>query len=1135
MNSPPNPSLDATRPTATATVHASAGTGKTWLLVTRLVRLLLDGVEPGRILAVTFTRKAAAEMLERLTERLRLLATVADAELDALLEQMGVAPGPEIRTCARRLDEAVLLADGNLRATTFQSVCQEILQRFPLEAGVPPGFELLETEGDSREAAWDALYAEATAAPEGAIGRTLDTLMDACGGLASVRTALGSFLAHRIDWWAYTDGRDDPVGWASERLRAQLELDPDTVPEQDFFDDPTRQRLQQFRDLLLQHPIASHQKQAAAIDAALGTGLTPEARIEALWPALLTQKGEPLSRKSSKVLENKLGAAGVDRFLELHAQLCEQFLDLLDARQRRANWQLNRAWYRAGTRLLEHFQAIKRRQRLLDFSDLEWHAYQLLNRSDQAHWVQYKLDNRIDHLLVDEFQDTNPTQWRLLLPLLEELAAGSERPRSVFLVGDEKQSIYRFRRADPRLLGAASDWLDERLASHRHSLDRSRRSAAAVIEAVNRIFAGPELQARMPHFTEHGTFHPELWGRVEVLPLIQPAEAVEETPAPSAGNGLRDPLQQPRELPLDERYYREGQQAAARIEALLASGCVLGEGDTARPVRYGDILILLRSRTHAADYERALRDAGIPCLGTARGALLASLEARDLEALLQSLIAPHNNLALAQVLRSPLFAAADADLIRLAELKQGDWMARLVALGANEEAPDSLRRAADLLPRWHARVGHLPVHDLLDRVFFEGDVLARYAAATPDALRPQVLANLQRFLELALEIDSGRYPSLPRFLHQLARLRERSDEAPDAAPPAAGDRVRMLTIHGAKGLEAPVVLLLDAAARDHDRSAWQALVDWPASAPSPAYFLLNPGQAGRDRVSRDWQAAQQQAEAREDANLLYVALTRARQLLIVSGTAPARGTDTGWYGLIRDGLTAQAEDDPAAPLLVETGSPPPPVGASAVPAPTPTQPEPEPALARPLALQLPRDRLAPSRRNEEISTDAEHFDADARLRGQAVHRLLEWLSEPAPVPQAVALQRLAAWLGRAAEEPALTAWLEEARGVLGQPDLAALFDPACYDRAWKEVPLHYQAQGVLVEGIVDRLVRYPDRIRLIDYKTHRLGTADAVGHAASFRGQMRYYAAGAQRLWTQLPVECGILYTHSRELVLLDL
>ncbi|WP_241546876.1 UvrD-helicase domain-containing protein [Thiohalobacter thiocyanaticus] len=439
--------LDATLPTANATVHASAGTGKTWLLVTRLVRLLLEGVEPGRILAVTFTRKAAAEMLERLTERLRLLATVPDAGLDPLLAQMGVEPGPAVRQRARRLYESVLRADFNLRATTFHSVCQEILQRFPLEAGVPPGFELLEAEGDCREAAWDALYAEATAAPEGDIGRALDTLMDGCGGLANVQSALGSFLAHRIDWWAFTDSRGDPVTWVGERLREQLDIEPDLDPEQAFFDELSCRRLQNFRDLLLQHPIDKHKQQAAAIEAALDTRLSAEARIEALRPALLTQKGEPLSRKTSNTLEKKLGSAGAEQFLNLHAQLCEQYLALLDARQRRANWQLNRAWYRAGARLLEHFQGIKRSQRLLDFSDLEWHAYQLLNRSEQAHWVQYKLDNRIDHLLVDEFQDTNPTQWRLLLPLLEELKAGSERPRSVFLVGDEKQSIYRFRPA----------------------------------------------------------------------------------------------------------------------------------------------------------------------------------------------------------------------------------------------------------------------------------------------------------------------------------------------------------------------------------------------------------------------------------------------------------------------------------------------------------------------------------------------------------------------------------------------------------------------------------------------------------------------------------------------------------------
>lgn len=1129
MNSP----LDATLPTANATVHASAGTGKTWLLVTRLVRLLLHGVPPGRILAVTFTRKAAAEMLERLTERLRLLATVPDGELDTLLEQMGVNPDTTLRRRSRRLYEEVLLCEFNLRTTTFHSVCQEILQRFPLEAGVPPGFELLETEGSYRAAAWDALYTEATAAPESPLGQALDRLMDACGGLANVQSALDSFLAHRIDWWAFTAGQTEPVAWAGERLRRRLEIDADGDPDNDFFHPTLCEQLQAFQALLLKHPTATHQQQADALGLALDAAIDPVRRLTALQSALLTATGEPRKRSINKTLVAKLGQAGADAFIELHETLCQALLELLDARQRRDNWLASCAWYLTGHRLLQHYQLTKRTLRLLDFSDLEWHAYQLLNRSDHAQWVQYKLDNRIDHMLIDEFQDTNPTQWRLILPLLEELAAGGERDRTVFLVGDEKQSIYRFRRADARLLGAASDWLHENLHSTAHSLARSRRSAPAIIDCVNRVFAHPELREHMPGFETHSTFNETLWGRVEVLPLIQP-QSVAEIECEVDAHGLRNPLEQPRVLAQDDRYHREGELIAARIREMIDTAMPIGDGAAAHPVGYGDILILLRNRTHVSDLEHALRDAGIPYLGAARGALLDSIEARDLEALLHTLIAPHNNLALAQVLRSPLFAVSDTELVRLAEENQGDWMARLTALAARPDVPCSLVRAADDLSRWRGLVGRLPVHDLLDRIFFEGDVLARYRSATPAVMQPQVLANLQRFLELALEIDSGRYPSLPRFLLQLAQLRDQANEAPDDAAPEAGGegRVRFLTVHSAKGLEAPVVFLVDSAGANRDRSAWQAMVDWPAASPRPEYFLLNPGKARRDRLTQGWQDEQTRAEARENANLLYVALTRPRQVLVVSGTAGSRGNDSGWYGLIRTALAPEGDDNADLPIAFETGTPP--VVSGVRGDHTAAQIAVDPRLGQALQLDLRSRRLAPSRRHD-VLLDAEAFDADGRTRGQAIHMLLEWLSEPNAVAPDTALRRLGEHLGRRGEEDALQQWLEEAQALIADTGLGNLFQADRFEAAYKEVPLQYLQGDILVEGVVDRLIRYPDRVLIVDYKTHRLTDLTAADHAISFTGQMRYYADGVRRLWPHLPVECAILYTHSRKLVILDL
>ncbi|WP_297527407.1 UvrD-helicase domain-containing protein [Thiohalobacter sp.] len=1113
--------LDATRPEVNATVHAAAGTGKTYLLVSRLIRLLLAGAEPARILAVTFTRKAATEMLDRLAERLAELASLPDAALDDALRALGETPDPALRARARRLHDRLLFSDQPLRVTTFHAFCQEILQRFPFEAGVPPGFELAEAETELRRAAWDALQAEATAAPDGPLGRCLDALLTACGSLHNLKDALGAFVDHRIDWWAFTAGADDVLAQASERATAFFGIGPEEEPLAALADPELTVMLREFVELLGRHPTDTFKQRAADIDRALRPGVDLAGRMELLCPVFLKTDGKPRLYKTSKRLLSKLGSEGAERLLELADLLAERCLEMRDRQARQRNLATTLAWYRAGQRLLDHYQRIKREQRLLDFADLEWHAYRLLNLDEHAHWVQYKLDARIDHLLVDEFQDTSPTQWRLIRPLMEELMAGNEeRRRSVFLVGDAKQSIYGFRRADARLFAAAADWLARFPGTEAHGLSRSRRSARAIIDCVNRVFEHPEQTGLLADFEHHDTFHGDLFGRVELLPLVEPAEAETESAA-----ALRDPLRRPRPERADDPHYREGQLIAHRIRVLLDSGMVIGSGEAARTLDAGDIWILLRNRTHAESYERALRDAGIPYLGTARGALLDSLEVRDLEALLTTLATPFDDLALAQVLRSPLFAVTDADLEALA-VGEGRWFDRL--LRHDWPADSALARAARLLGRWHPLAGALPVHDLLDRIYHEGEVLARYDAASPDSLRPRVLANLERLMDLALEVDSGRYPSLPRFLLRLGELRERAGEGPDDAVAQAGARVQFLTVHGAKGLEAPVVFLADAAGTANSRRAWQALVDWPPDAERPRWLLPDPGGKGRDSALSGLLDRQRETERREDANLLYVALTRPRQMLVVSGCRPRRGDGLGWYGMLARALDATDTLDAGEAWHCETGIPAHPAARQAPPEPEAIAPD--PALSRPVAAPPTLVRLAPSRQLDEWAAEA--GDADGRVRGLALHRLLELRTPPAPVEPGPARRQLAAELGLAPGHPLLDEWSQEAGAVLADPALAFLFDPAASRRAWNECPLTCRTDdGRLVDGVVDRMLLFDDRLLIVDYKTHRVDAAGAEALVTRFLPQMRLYLEAGRRLWPETPVEGALLFTHCRRLV----
>lgn len=1102
-----------------ATVHASAGSGKTYLLVSRIIRLLLEGARPEAILAITFTRKAAAEMQARLLQRVFELAASDSKTLKCKLEELALDPNqPALLDKARNLYETLLRNPQPVQTTTFHAFCQDLLRRFPLEANVPPGFELLEQTGALSEEAWEALMVEASNHPEAPVSQALSGLFSALG-IPNCKTALNSFLNHRSDWWAHTLDEPDTVSMACQRLQTQLEVDWDIEPVEIFVNDPALQQdLQEFIALLDKHPIASNQKTQEILTSALDPQRELQTRYTELWNVFYTQKGEPRVRKSSKTLVTKLGEAGAERLIELHQKLCRQLGAVQEQLAARYTLQINTYWYLAGERYLKHFQRIKQEQRLLDFTDLEWSTFLLLNHADNALWVQYKLDSRIEHLLIDEFQDTNPTQWHLVKPLLEEMAVQADAAtRSVFLVGDAKQSIYRFRRAEPRLFDNASQWLESELNAVSYPLNKSWRSAPAIIDFVNRTFGAGELHSRLSHFDTHSAHYHKRWGRVTLLPLAMEPE-VERAEL----TGLRNPLATPRPEIHSQRYQHEAQAVATMIQDLIREATPIGDESDARPMCYSDILILLRSRTHIAEYEKALRETNIPYLGAERGTLLDSLEVNDLINLLQWLNMPHDDLALAGVLRSPLFAVSDTDLMRLKQTGRGSWWDRLATLRDEIDDDTALSRAHRLLTQWRELAGHIPVHDLLDRIYSEGQVLTRFRAAFPSHLQARVNANLTRLLELALEMDSGRYPSLMRFIHWLKELRQQQQDAPDE-PVSSGemDRVRLMTIHAAKGLEAAVVFLVDAARTPPGRNAYSVLHDWPVEQPRPSCLLLNPVQSQRDSLSTKLLEQKQRDELREETNLLYVALTRSCQLLYISGCQPRKGKQLSWYGEIANCYELDPFTLDTPTILEETGQPPTRLPAHPV-VPLQTTTQVDPRLSRPLQLAPLYREIAPSRQSSGQQATGGVADEDGRLRGVIIHRMLEMLTNDADATPVT----IPGHLGLQIEPAELEQYWEEAKRVCRHPALQPLFNPGQFKRAFNEVPVLYQQHNSTVHGVIDRLIITDAEALVIDYKTHRHATPDNLQHIAEpYFSQLRYYREGIQRLWPSLPVRALLVFT----------
>ncbi len=1068
-------------PRHSVVVEACAGSGKTWLLVSRIVRLLLAGVKPGEILAITFTRKAAQEMQARLHEWLHLLAVRDDEETRKFLRERALADIDDaVLARARGLYRDALLAQPAITISTFHGWFMQIIQRAPLNSGVPVGMQLLERTAALREEAWQAFADSLRAAPDGETAQFMQWLF-AEHGLYNTRALLENFVHKRAEWWAYSQGQGDAVAWAVEQLRSELGVDLGADPIADACADAGLQAAVQAFARELATGTETQCNNANKLQTAWEVA-DPHRRFAALSAALYTQADEPRSFNPTK-------KQNAETFLLARDVLFGKLQAVRDTLAELKNLRMNQAALHCGTALLERYQELKLRSQQMDFTDLEWQVCRLLNRSDCAEYMQYKLDSRYKHVLLDEFQDTNPLQWQILQAWFSAASAVDARP-TVFVVGDPKQSIYRFRRADARLFGVVREFLEREFGAHYLTQNETRRNAPAVLEAVNGVFA--PLPDGFVDFEEHIAHHQGLPGHVEVLPLGV------QLPSPASGGGaggegLRNPLLEPRQENENGAREIEAEQFAAHIADIVAHWSVQGEkllpvhpGEDGKMRRaaYRDIMVLVRKRTHLRVYEHALRARHIPFLTSRRGGLLDTLEAEDIQALLTFLITPFAELELAQALRSPLFACSDEDLIRLAADAEGSWWSRLQRIAQGNTASPNLLRAHRLLNEWLGLADKLPVHDLLDRIYFEGDLAHRYAAALPVELHETVRANLQAFMEIALNVDAGRYPSLPRFLAELRELRKADDnEAPDEGRVGeVGNALRIYTVHEAKGLEAPIVWLLDANDTQHKPDSYGVLLDWQPNALRPAHFSLFSDKRGRGVRRAPYFDADEAYARREEMNLLYVAMTRARQALLVSGSGEP--TETSWYGRI-----AQAVEQGGNPLLA--------AAQAVVPAQEKLSAEVDAALLHP----LPTGQHAPRMTGEQ-------------RRGIWLHALLQHLSPSLNLhPGGRGKQELQMRCGIPAGE--MESLWQQAQALLALPNLQRYFDPQHYRSACNEMP-YVNARGELKR--IDRMVEFDGEVWVLDYKTGESA------NPAPYAAQLAEYRAAMQAVYANKKVRCALLF-----------
>jgi ATP-dependent helicase/nuclease subunit A len=1060
-------------PRRSCVVEACAGSGKTWMLVSRMLRALLEGAAPHEILAITFTRAAAGEMRQRLDGWLAEFAgpRSTHAERVAALRQRGLddARAEALAPAFAALQERVLVADRPIEIRTFHGWFAQLLRAAPLalldRIGLQPDVELVEDWDDHRPAVMRAFYEAVLADP----GLRADH--------AAMTAARGR---HQLQaWLAVAWNRQVEIALADEAgvLEGSVEPAEAVWPELAGRGHPAGQLMSaEWTDRLraLAEALGRAGKLAQDAGAELTAALQatdPEDRLAAAWEALFTRTDTPraLTKNTPGLVEAQEALALVSDQVVQHEARFEHLRMV----------RLARALHAA-------FAAYKRANGLADMADLERCALALLRDSELSGWVQERLDARIAHVLVDEFQDTSPLQWHALHAWLSAYAgagggASGQRPPAVFIVGDPKQSIYRFRRAEPRVFEAAAAFVREGLGGHVLACDHTRRNAPGVVAAINAVFTGAEREGAFAGFRPHSTeVARERGGELRVLPRT-PRPPTQRSARATLPAVWRDSLTVPRREVEEVLREREAEVVAAAVRQCIDAGTAAG-----------DIFVLCRKRQSLRLVATALEREHVVHGAVEETALAATTEAQDLIALLDALVSPEHRLSLARALRSPAFGVSDADLLALAEAagEERDWWQALQRMPSPSPA---LERARALLPRWREQAAALPPHDLLDRIVDEGDLVARTVAAVPPEQQALALDALHAVVVQALFLDGGRYATPYGFVRALKR------RVVKASVPVRAGAVRLLTIHGAKGLEADTVFVMDADPERQNPGLTTLLVDWPVDAERPSRCAFVYSEARCPRSLRSVLQAELAAREREELNGLYVAMSRAKHGLVFSSTEPYQ-TPAGatWWARL-------------APLAAEWPSPPP--GRAALG----TDRAAAAAAAVVTVRELPgwRRRSVPATPERPLRSAAEA--ANARL-GLAVHRTLEWVGRSASFALDDAAPAAAREFG---VEPA--AVLGIAAAILAHPQAARFFRGPQIRWSGNEVSV---SEGGEVLRI-DRLVLLDDGAGpvwwVLDYK---------LGHAPDelepYRRQLARYRAAVQAAQPGDDVRCAFITGQGR-------
>ncbi len=1096
--------IDAADPASSTWLSANAGSGKTRVLTDRVARLLLDGVSPQNILCLTYTKAAASEMQNRLFQRLGEWAMKDDPTLKGSLLKLGIPIAHLDLPQARRLFARAIETPGGLKIQTIHAYCASLLRKFPMEAGISPQF----TEMDDRAA--KLLRVEI-------VDRLAMDEPELVANLAQFYTA-EDFDGLTRD---IVGNRDKFLTDIEENtIRGWFEI-PATLTENQVLarafgpGDPTLIRR-------LQDALPSGTRNDISALTRLNRVNPNRLDIEDLRTCetvfLFGEKTKtPFGPKVNSFPQS--ATLRKEMLADLMPQLNALYERVADARTLRAGLASTRrtvALYAFGKSFVAQYEAAKQLRGWLDFDDLITKAGDLLTDPAVAAWVLYRLDGGIDHILVDEAQDTSPAQWRVIDNLSREFTSGlgarDDVNRTIFVVGDPKQSIYSFQGAKPDEFERMRETFREKLAQvgkpfQNLPMEYSFRSSPAILGFVDHAltdFGG------LGDSFQHRAFFDKP-GRVDLWPVIEPVKFEED----------RDWFDPVDKLSAEDHRVQMARKVAREIRRIIETEPLPAENGTSRAANAGDFLVLLRKRSELFhEIIRACKQEGLPIAGADRLRIGGELAVKDLTALLSFLATPEDDLSLAAVLRSPLIGISEDELFRLAHPRgKNTYLWR--ALRDQEKAHPEI---VDMLTALRDEADFLRPYELIERVLTRFDGRRKLLAR----LGPEAEDGIDALLAQALAYERLETPSLTGFVTWLAAEEVTIKRQMDMV----GQQIRVMTVHGSKGLEAPIVIMPDMALnRTMNRDEIVEL--------EGGHAIWKPASSDRTPPVTDAQGRDKQAQEEEMTRLLYVAMTRAEQWLIMGAAGTVGKSETEWYNIANEameragGIQAGPEHDRFMRYEVGTWE----TGAD-IPEILPTSAGidtviPKWAQAKAAPDQPEIGTLSPSDLGGAKALFGDVSDAldeeAAKRRGRQLHLLLEHLPAYDQADWTRYAHSLLSTGEDAAQEAEIEVLLSEAHRVLTAPDLAHVFTSDAL--AEVEITATLPGYGRIMSGIIDRLIIGPDKVTVVDFKSNRVVPDQPKDTPEGVLRQMAAYRAALMQIYPDRPIHAEILWTHHAKLM----